>query len=108
MNRRGFLGFLAGVASTAVLDPERLLWVPGAKLISIPAPVVVPQFIGEPHWSVAPVLNGELKDWFERFTGEYFAAETEGERLRTLDRYCAGRWDSLAQGCGPAAAGGKS
>ncbi len=26
--RRGFLG--------AVLDPERLLWVPGRKLISIP------------------------------------------------------------------------
>lgn len=32
MNRRGFLGLLAG----AVLDPERLLWVPGKKLISIP------------------------------------------------------------------------
>jgi hypothetical protein len=34
MNRRGFLVMLAG----AVLDPERLLWVPGKKLISIPAP----------------------------------------------------------------------
>jgi hypothetical protein len=34
MNRRGFLGLLAGV----VLDPERLLWVPGRKLISIPQP----------------------------------------------------------------------
>jgi hypothetical protein len=33
MNRRGFLAMLAG----AVLDPERLLWVPGKKLISIPA-----------------------------------------------------------------------
>ena len=32
--RRGFLGLLAG----AVLDPERLLWTPGKKLISIPAP----------------------------------------------------------------------
>ena len=35
MNRRGFLSMLAG----AVLDPERLLWVPGKKLISIPKPV---------------------------------------------------------------------
>ena len=34
MNRRGFL---ASLIAGAVLDPERLLWVPGAKLISIPA-----------------------------------------------------------------------
>lgn len=33
MNRRGFLAALLG---GAVLDPERLLWRPGAKLISIP------------------------------------------------------------------------
>jgi hypothetical protein len=32
MSRRGFLAALAGAA----LDPERLLWVPGRKLISIP------------------------------------------------------------------------
>ena len=32
MNRRGFLAMLTGAA----LDPERLLWVPGRKLISIP------------------------------------------------------------------------
>lgn len=35
MNRRGFLAALAGAA--AAYDPERLLWVPGAKTISIPA-----------------------------------------------------------------------
>jgi hypothetical protein len=40
MNRRGFLGLLAGVAAGAVLDPEKLLWVPGRKLISIPPPAV--------------------------------------------------------------------
>jgi hypothetical protein len=34
MNRRGFLAAM----SAMVLDPERLLWVPGAKTISIPAP----------------------------------------------------------------------
>jgi hypothetical protein len=34
MRRRGFLAMLAGAA----LDPERLLWVPGRKLISIPTP----------------------------------------------------------------------
>lgn len=33
MNRRNFLATLAG---TLTLDPERLLWRPGVKLISIP------------------------------------------------------------------------
>lgn len=33
MNRRSFLGLMAAF----VADPERLLWVPGKKLISIPA-----------------------------------------------------------------------
>jgi hypothetical protein len=35
-SRRGFLAALAGAA----LDPDRLLWVPGRKLISIPTPRV--------------------------------------------------------------------
>lgn len=38
MNRRGFLSALAAaVAGPMVIDPERILWRPGAKLISIPA-----------------------------------------------------------------------
>jgi len=37
IGRRGFLGALLGAA---VLDPERLLWVPGKKMISIPAPAI--------------------------------------------------------------------
>ena len=41
MNRRGFFGLIAaGVAAAA--DPERLLWTPGKKLISIPKPVLTP------------------------------------------------------------------
>ena len=35
MNRRLFLG---AIASAFVADPERLLWTPGRKLISIPKP----------------------------------------------------------------------
>ena len=39
LGRRGFLGaLLAG----AVLDPEKLLWRQGEKLISIPAPRALP------------------------------------------------------------------
>jgi hypothetical protein len=42
MNRRGFLGAIAAAVAGAALDPERALWVPGAKLYSVPAPVVAP------------------------------------------------------------------
>ncbi len=35
-SRRGFLSLLGGAAAALVLDPERALWVPGKKLISIP------------------------------------------------------------------------
>ncbi len=38
MNRRGFLGILGAAIAGATLDPERLLWEPGKKLISIPKP----------------------------------------------------------------------
>ena len=34
-------GFLSAFGATAVLDPERLLWRPGAKHISIPKPTWV-------------------------------------------------------------------
>lgn len=40
MNRRGFLGFLGAAIAGASLDPERLLWKPGEKLISIPRPML--------------------------------------------------------------------
>jgi hypothetical protein len=36
MNRRLFLGSLL---ASAILDPDKLLWRPGAKLISIPKPL---------------------------------------------------------------------
>lgn len=38
MNRRGFLSALISAGVAAAADPERLLWTPGKKLISIPAP----------------------------------------------------------------------
>jgi len=35
MNRRSFLALLA---ASLTLDPERMLWIPGRKLISVPKP----------------------------------------------------------------------
>ena len=37
MNRRGFFGLLGGAVAALTLDPEKALWVPGKKLISIPS-----------------------------------------------------------------------
>lgn len=50
MNRRNFLGMLAASVGGMTLDPERLLWRPGAKLISIPKPSIKP--VGETIWFV--------------------------------------------------------
>jgi hypothetical protein len=38
MNRRGFLQTLAAGLAGAALDPERLLWTPGAKTHFLPPP----------------------------------------------------------------------
>jgi hypothetical protein len=55
MNRRNFLGaLLAG----AILDPERLLWRPGAKLISIPRPPAL-AFTKEEFWSALNFYYGD-------------------------------------------------
>lgn len=42
MTRRGFLASLGAALAGATLDPEKLLWVPGARLISIPRARVDP------------------------------------------------------------------
>lgn len=43
MNRRGFLrGLIAAGAAAISVDPDRLLWVPGKRLISIPKPMPPP------------------------------------------------------------------
>jgi hypothetical protein len=62
VNRRGFLGALIAGAAAAAVDPERLLWVPGRKLISIPAPRVA---------MVAEILRIRQVGLFDRNTGEY-------------------------------------
>ena len=58
MNRRSFLSMLA---ATAVLDPERLLWVPGAKTIFIPArvkkPIVVQWYRYSLNWKPGAVIE---------------------------------------------------
>ncbi len=45
IDRRGFLGALGAFAAGAVLDPERLLWVPGRKTIFVPAKPIVQRLV---------------------------------------------------------------
>ncbi len=58
-SRRGFLTMLAAAVGAATLDPEKLLWVPGRKLISIPKPVVVPPpaIFALPEWGRIDVIR---------------------------------------------------
>lgn len=48
LSRRSILGGLVTFAAAMVLDPERDLWVRGAKMISIPAPMVP-----KGHWEMS-------------------------------------------------------
>ena len=48
-DRRAFLSLLTAAAAGLVLDPERLLWVPGRKTIFLPTPATHSWFI-TPQW----------------------------------------------------------
>jgi hypothetical protein len=62
MNRRAFFSMLAA-AATAQMDIERLLWVPGRKLISIPAANVRPSlFPVGVLWTLEGSNDGERWD----------------------------------------------
>lgn len=52
MNCRSFFSAIAAVAAGAVLDPERALWVPGKKLISIPTRLVSAVDLGSDQFTV--------------------------------------------------------
>ena len=63
LNRRQFISTLAatigaGVISTT-LDPERLLWVPGAKTIFVPPPAQLTtiQFRSGPRYAVGDIIS---------------------------------------------------
>lgn len=74
MNRRFFTSLLAG----AVLDPERLLWVPGAKLISIPKQKAIARWwrIWDGNQMIA-IRNGWMKNGDVVLSGSGFGSVTE-------------------------------
>lgn len=58
MTRRALFRLFAAAPIAAVVDPEKLLWTPGKKLISIPRVVPVP-------WPVMPSPH-YLCEWYTR------------------------------------------
>jgi hypothetical protein len=82
MNRRAFLGVLAGAAAAAALDPERLLWTPGQT-----THVLAPAYgwrpdrcrCGQPIGFHKPVdVNALLKDAAQRLADRI---DADGLRL---------------------------
>lgn len=74
LGRRGFLGALIGGAAFA-LDPERALWVRGAKTFSVPA-------------AIKPV-RVEWIGFDEGMEERYFRPAAEAIHLRMLGEYNA-------------------
>jgi hypothetical protein len=71
LQRRAFIAALLG---GAVLDPEKLLWVPGWKLISIPAPRLGPFHV----WANFPETDtyaSYASVWIEQLMNRRWAAD---------------------------------
>jgi hypothetical protein len=77
MNRRAFL---AALAAGLVLDPERLLYVPGKKLISIPKPRLGPldSTVTVPFFNIGDIVT---------FAGRHAVNPLTREELTDLQEY---------------------
>lgn len=84
MNRRGFLGLLAGaVTAGSLFDPEKLLWTPGKKLISIPKPTPIPASaraiidVAHRYLGVWPISEAEVALGYARLNAMLDSWSTE-------------------------------
>lgn len=80
LGRRGFLGALA---AALVFDPERALWRPGEKLISIPKP---PRYYSHGGMSLFQAFdhNANILDYFIRFPQDELGGFLPEERVRPM------------------------
>ena len=73
IDRRAFLRVLAAVSAGAVLDPERLLWVPGAKTMFMPPLAVINRGNSTrlaPTWTLS-VCRGNTLIPFDVFVADF-------------------------------------
>lgn len=83
MNRRNFLTSMAAAIGGMTLDPEKLLWVPGRKLISIPK-----------------IRVAEIDGMRVRFTRQYFSRPephfvNRFDVLWDFEQRTDGRWQGV-------------
>jgi hypothetical protein len=107
LNRRGFLGLLGAALVGATLDPERLLWVPGQKVISIPPPrwnriYSSSEAISAQMEFIRP--QNEWLNYLEKMTIEHYSAQVFEMRSKPLLIYAPA--DGLAEAGGTATVGG--
>lgn len=80
MNRRAFLSALGAVAAGAVLDPEMLLWKPGAKTIFLPSPRKLKVFtLGPPVVSSFSITS---HGWITQDIVQVWAKLSEPDKVR--------------------------
>lgn len=81
MRRRGFLGLIGAALAGAVMDPDRALWVPRKRLISIPKPTVTsPEGMSIRHIRQFDARQGV---WLDRCDALYgFGAEHVSNNVR--------------------------
>ena len=94
MNRRGFIGSIAGFVAACTLDPELALWKPGAKLISVPKPVGV---------SLLSIAEWEGIEMQRLLQERYFLPAAQAIHQQMLRKYqsdlaflCGDRWSDGA------------
>lgn len=94
MTRRWFLASTAAVVTNAVFDPERALWIAGAKHVSIPAPK--PKML---CWACRLSVEARLRIYVPTE-----AAIRRGPFRYELDKHVNGRWETVLVSPGGAAA----
>ncbi len=78
IDRRSFLRVLLAGAAGVVLDPEKLLWVPGQKTIFLPSPAQV-AFMARP---VHPAVFGDTA-MIDKVLKEYYGGYVYGAMNQT-------------------------
>ena len=104
VSRRGFLSFLGGAAAIAAVDPEKLLWTPGKRTISIPAPIRAQYLLSATFDFAAGDEYLSLSDFEDRYMRPAMSALTRQldaamlKRYRFEDLLLPGGWDIARRG----------
>jgi len=85
LNRRRFLGLTTAATAAMMFDPERLLWVPGARTFFIPEKVLVKAATMEEalHYGLVALLPSGDGRWYR---AEVMLGRPCGDTERRLER----------------------